>query len=218
MAADVETAETACSGTRLADPPGHPTRSPKDGYFVYDAEVDMQALAQISFPIAVQCEKLLEERYSLFDYIVRTVVKACATTPNWEAGNADVLLFENEGEETSIIPDATGKTIYAIAKETAKHTPLPADYHPRIVVCDAHTSRARVAEVLRSDCRPDFAFVTRGNSPKVGIRAGCAELGSFILSYTFYAAETAVAPDVANHIAAELHALLYNPTRLLLIA
>ncbi len=223
MAADVAAGEVektpeSGDGSRLADPALPPTRAPKDGYYVYDAEVDMQALAQMSFPIAVQCEKLLEKRYSLFDYIVRAVVKACTSAPEWKADAVDVLIFENEGADTTIIPDAADKTICDIARETSPPAPMPEDFHPRIVVCDAHTSRARVAQVLRSpDHRPDFAFVARGNSPKVGIRAGRAKLRSCILPYTFYASEQAVSPDVANHIAAALHTLLYNPARLLLI-
>lgn len=218
MAADVVARESV-DGSRLADPALPPTRAPKDGYYVYDAEVDMQALAQMSFPIAVQCEKLLEERYSLFDYIVRAVVKACTAFPEWRAESVDVLLFENEGRSTVVIPDASGKTIYAIARETARQTPLPTDFHPRIVVCDAHTSRACVAQALASrDQRPDFAFVTRGDSPKVGIRAGRAGLGSYALLYTFYVSENSASLSVANRIAAELHTLLYSPARLLLIA
>ncbi len=218
MAADV-VAGRSVDGSRLANPALPPTRAPKDGYYVYDAEVDMQALAQMSFPIAVQCEKLLEKRYSLFDYIIRAVVKACVTALEWEVSAVDVLLFENEGMDTAVIPDAADKTICAIARETSHYTPLPADFHPSIIVCDANTPRVRVAQALGSpDHRPDFAFVARGNSPKVGIRAGRTELRSCILPYTFYASENAVSSDVANRIAAELRNLLYSPARLLLIA
>ncbi len=224
MAADVAAGEAGktpgdADGSRLADSALPPTRAPKDGYYVYDAEVDMQALAQMSFPIAVQCEKLLEKRYSLFDYIVRAVVKACTGAPEWEADSVDVLLFENEGADTAIIPDAADKTICTIARETSRPAPMPEEFRPRIVVCDAHTSRERVAQALGSpDHRPDFAFVARGSSPKVGIRAGRTELRSCILPYTFYASENAVSPDAANRIAAELYTLLYSPARLLLIA
>lgn len=221
MAADVTAAPAAESMREeplLADYTLHPTREAKDGYYVYDDEVNMRALADISLPIAVQCEKLLEKRFSLFDYIIRAVIKACVTTPEWEVRQVDTLLFEKQGEKTAAIPDAAAKTIYRIARETEADAPVPADYHPHIVICDAHTTRAQVAEKLHSENRPDFAFVVRGNSPKVGIRVGREGLHDFSLSYTFYASMKAIPESVANRIAAELHALLYNPVRLLLLS
>ncbi len=219
VAADLAAADSALNrtGTTLALRESHPTREPKEGYFVYDDTVDMDALAQISLPIAVQCEKLLEERYSLFDYIVRAVVKACLSAPEWKRETVDLLLFEHDGEKITAVSDAAAKSIYRLAKEIGKMPPPP-DFHPRIVVCDTHTARARVADVLHTDNRPDFAFVVRGDSSKDDIRAGGDNLSSYNLAYTFYAAEEAVSPEVANRIATELHALLFSPVRLLLIA
>ena len=204
-------------GPHMADYSLHPTRAEKDGYYIYDDEVNMQALAGISLPIAVQCEKLLEKRYSLFDYIVRAVVRACTSTPEWAPERVDTMLFERCGENTSAIPDSAGKTIYHIACATRADTPPPPHYHPHIVVCDAFTTRAQVAEQLSSDNRPDFAFVARGGTPKVGIRVGREEVHNYLLPYTFYASTKAIPPAVANRIAAELHALLFNPVRLLLL-
>ena len=220
MAADVpaEAPEDARSGPRRALHLLHPTRAEKDGYFVYDDEVDMKALAGISLPIAVQCEKLLERRYSLFDYIVRAVVRACTTAPEWQPGAVNVLIFEHRGEAVTAVPDAAGKTIYRLAREAAAGAAVPQGYRPHIVVCDALTTRAQVAAYLGPDVRPDFAFVARGGTPKVGIRAGREQLADCKLAYTFYAADSAAIPPlVANRIAATLQDFLINPVRLLLL-
>lgn len=222
MAADVQipTAAPQRRGkTAIAGFHTLPTRPEKDGYYVYDGEVNMQALAAISFPIAVQCEKLLENRYSLFDYIVRAVVKACLTRPAWQdaGGGVDVLLFENSGEKLAAIPDAARKTIYRIAREIHAAAPVPEGFRPHIVICDAHTTRSQVAAHLNAGKRPGFAFVARGNSPKVGIRAGSGDVQKYTLAYTFYAAATIPAAE-ANSIAACLQALLCNPVRLLLLS
>ena len=227
MAADVllesvkcptKAAPNARCDTQLADPATPPTREPKDGYYVYDAEVDMSALASISFPIAGQCEKLLEERYSLFDYIVRAMVKACVSTEEWLPERVDLLLFEHQGEQTTALQDAADMSIYRIAREGAQNPPVPQNFRPNIVICDAHTSRAQVADKLSGDARPAFALVVRGHTPKVGIRAGRTTLQNYTLPYTFYAAARGgVSERAANRIAAELHALLFNPVRLLLL-
>lgn len=221
MAADVPATppEEQRSGPRRALHLLHPTRAEKEGYCVYDDEVDMSALAGISLPIAVQCEKLLENRYSLFDYIVRAVVRACTAEPEWQpiGGTVNALIFERHGERAAAIPDAADKTIYRIARETAADSTVPEGYQPHIVVCDAQTTRAQVAAYLGPQARPDFAFVARGHSPKVGIRAGREQPLHCKLTYTFYAAAAAIPQPVANRIAATLRDFLFNPTRLLLI-
>lgn len=219
MAADVpaEAPEGARSGPRRALHLLHPTRAEKDGYFVYDDEVDMKALAGISLPIAVQCEKLLERRYSLFDYIVRAVARACVGCAEWKPEAVNILLFESRGERVSALPDAAEKTIYTLAREAALDEPVPPGYRPHIVVCDAHTTRAQVADYLGEDARPDFAFVARGGAPKVGIRAG-RDLADYGLSYTFYVSTRALSQEGANRIAADLRDFLYNPVRLLLLS
>lgn len=223
MAADVAAAAAApapAGGTHMAQHALQPTRAEKDGYYVYDDEVNMRALADISLPIAVQCEKLLERRYSLFDYIVRAVVKACMSVPEWRAdsGAVDALLFEGCGEQIAAIPDCASKSIYRIARESQPAAGLPAGYHPHIIVCDAQTTRAQVAERLSGTQRPAFAFVVRDHSPKVGIRIGHEGITSYRLPYTFYAAADRLPAPAANRIAAELHALLFNPVRLLLLS
>jgi len=193
-----------------------PTRPEKEGYFVYDGEADMRALANISLPIAVQCGKLLEKRYSLMDYIVRATVKACCADMGESHASMDVLLFEEEGRGLVALPDAERKTIYKIALELQRNIPIPAGFIPSIVVCDACTSREQVAQQLASANRPRFALVLRGRSPKVGIRVGC-DLSSMLLDYTFYASNT-LTREQADRIAARLHMLFCDPISLLLLA
>lgn len=205
--------------TAVVDFAMSPTRPEKDGYYVYDTSVSMKALADISLPIAVQCEKLLEQRYSLFDYIVRAVVKACTSFPDWEdqGGQVDVLLFENDGNNIAAIRDAGGKTIFGIARAIQANHPVEENYAPHIVVCDARTTRLQVSRHMHSDKRPGFALVVRGGSPKVGIHAGQEKVSDFSLTYTFYASRT-IEQEQANRIAARLRLLLSNPVRLLLLS
>lgn len=194
-----------------------PTRPEKDGYYIYDGAVDMRALAAISLPIAVQCEKLLEKRYSLFDYITRATVKACMGKDEGQAPDSvDVLLFEDKGQKVSAIRNAAQKSIYQLAKET-RIDYVPADFHPHIIVCDSETHREQVAANLAADNRPIFAFVARGGQPKVGIRAGLENVRDFGLNYTFYVSDI-VSRRMADAIAASLQALLLDPVRLLLLS
>lgn len=221
MAADVRARRTSPplrQATAMNDYAMPPTRPQKEGYYVYDASVDMTALGAISLPIAVQCERVLDNRYSLFDYIVRAVVKACTGYPAWmeASGRIDVLLFEQSGEDAVAIPDAAGKSIFRLARESGKAASTPADFTPHIIICDARTTREQVATHLAGDRRPAFAFVVRGGSPKVGVRAGREELSDFLLDYTFYASAT-IAPQEANRVAARLFKLLYDPVSLMLL-
>ncbi len=224
MAADVLSRDIlptrAPGNTAIAEPAMQPTRPEKDGYYIYDAEADMKGLADISLPIAVQCEKLLENRYSLFDYIVRAVVKACLSAPSWDNMGApvDVLLFEDGGKKALAIPDAARKSIYTLAREAHAAADVPQNYAPHIVICDSNTSRAQVAEKIKGAQHPLFAFIARGGSPKVGIRAGGGATRSLILPYTFYADSAQVPAQEANRIALRLQTLLLDPVSLLLLA
>ena len=221
MAADVVAPASALLSrgcTVLNDFAISPTRAEIDGYYVYDCEANMAALARISLPIAVQCEKLLEQRYSLFDYIVRAVVKACVNHPVWmpEDGKVDVLLFQDAGQSVVAIENAAQKSIYRLVRETQNGTPgIPEGFEPHIAVCDAATSRQQVVDYIASGKRPAFGFVARGGQPKVGIRAGGDSPSNFDLPYTFYIS-TAIPAAEANRIAARLGELLYNPVSLLL--
>lgn len=195
-----------------------PTRDAIDGYYVYDYEADMGALARISLPIAVQCEKLLEHRYSLFDYIVRAVVKSCTSYPAWVPadGKVDVLLFQDSGRNVVAIEDAAAKSIYRLARETQRAAEgIPAGFAPHIAVCDAATARQQVVDYIASGKRPAFGFVARGRSPKVGIRAGGEDRSNHDLPYTLYISTT-IPEAEANRIAARLRGMLYNPVSLLL--
>ena len=221
MAADVTeypAEEQQRSGPTLATFALLPTRPQKDNYYVYDMSVDMAALGDISLPIAVQCEKLLENRYSVIDYIVRAVVKAgmAAASLRNRTAPAEVLIFENSGEKQAAVTNAAKKTIFQIARECAAGASIPENYDPTFIVCDAHTSRACVAAHVTPGCCPLFAFVDRGNTPKEKVRAGAAGMADYILSYTFYV-HTSLSEAEANGVAANLHAMLYNPVRLLLL-
>ena len=221
MAADVvqpTSAPVSRGKTVINDFALPPTREEIDGYYVYDYEVNMAALARISLPIAVQCEKLLENRYSLFDYIVRAVVKACTSYPAWipAEGKVDVLLFEDAGQKVVAIENAAGKSIYRLARETQRATPgIPGGFSPHIAVCDSATTRQQVVDYIASGKRPAFGFVARGRTQKVGIRAGGEGLSNFDLPYTLYISTTIPAAE-ANRIAARLKEMLYNPVSLLL--
>ncbi len=227
MAADVrepapaEPSPTAlrCGGTAMNSPAMLPTRPPKDGYYVYDAEVDMKALADISQPIAVQCEKLLEQRYSLFDYLVRAVVKACCLHREWmpASGKVDALLFEQEASKLTALIDVADKSIYRLTREAQAHAPMPEGFMPHIIICDSLIGREQVAARVTPGTHPTFAFVARGETPKEGIRAGGADkLTDFGLPYTFYIAQS-LPSAMANGIAARLQTLLVDPVSLLLL-
>ena len=108
MAADVRAALRPADGParRVQTPLAprdtrHATRV--DNFYLYSLEANMAYLAAISTPIAVQCEKLIGGRYSLFDYVVRAAVKACASEPEWLAGDAaaELLMVLDKGKNTS---------------------------------------------------------------------------------------------------------------------
>lgn len=124
MAADVR------ASIRPADGPARRVQTPLaprdtrhatrvDNFYLYSLEANMAYLAAISTPIAVQCEKLIGGRYSLFDYVVRAAVKACISEPEWLAGDsaAELLMVLDKGEKYVFIENASGKTIYNIAME-----------------------------------------------------------------------------------------------------
>ncbi len=201
--------------TAMNTPSLLPTRPEQDGYYIYDVEVDMKALADISLPIAVQCEKLLTRRYSLFDYIVRAVVKACTDDSPLTGTQVDVLLFENKGETYTAITDAANKSIFSLARLAESRPTLPTPFSPHIIVCDCYTEREQVAAQLNIDARPAFAFVARGGTPKADVNVS-SDAPNFDLPYTFYAS-TGIPAATANRIAARLQTLLVDPVSLLLL-
>ncbi len=191
------------------------TRPEKGGYYIYDCSVDMFALASLSRPIAVQCDRLLDKRYSLMDYILRAVIKACTGHHSPSEESLDVLLFENSGEYICALRDVAAKTLYQLAHLVQRGGDSLDDFSPQIIVCDAQTTREQVHKCVKTDSLPLFGFVTRGETQKVGIRVGC-EVSSMVLTYTFYISNQ-IAAHQADNIAARLRNLLYDPVSLLLI-
>ena len=130
----------------------------------------------ISTPIAVQCEKLIGGRYSLFDYVVRAAVKACASEPEWLAGDAaaELLMVLDKGEKYVFIENASGKTIYNIAMERLAAPaagPFPAgSVAPNILLCDSGVNVAAQRAVLPE--MPHSIISIGGTTPKTGIEAG----------------------------------------------
>ncbi len=107
MAADVRAALRPADGPARRVPPagapGHARHATRvDNFYLYSLEANMAYLAAISTPIAVQCEKLIGGRYSLFDYVVRAAVKACASEPEWLAGDAAAELLDGAGQGRKI--------------------------------------------------------------------------------------------------------------------
>ncbi len=191
------------------------TRPAKGGYFVYDCHVDMFALANLSRPIAVQCDRLLESRYSLMDYILRAVIKSCASLEATKDGSLDVLLFEECGEKLRALFDVSDKSLYQLARMLQRGGEVQDSFTPHVVVCDAKTTREQVSQYLDSNSAPLVAFVTRGNTQKVGIRVGC-DVKDVALEYTFYVSNKLPSKE-ADAIAARLRNYLYDPVSLLLI-
>lgn len=222
MAADVVTPAALLTGkgkTQVRDFAMQPTRPEKDGYYVYDNAVNMGALARVSLPIAVQCEKLLERRYSLFDFIVRAVVKACLSQPGWvpSDGAVNLLLFSDAGKQVTALENVADMSVYRLIRAAAKAAQAapPQGFYPHITVCDTDISRHQVADYLGCVVRPLFGFATRGHLPKTEIRVGGEQLRADDLPYTFYVS-TAIPAAEANRMAARLGDLLYNPVNLLM--
>ena len=106
MAADVR------ASIRPADGPARRVQTPLaprdtrhatrvDNFYLYSLEANMAYLAAISTPIAVQCEKLIGGRYSLFDYVVRAAVKACISEPETPPQNCSWCW--TRGKNTSLL-------------------------------------------------------------------------------------------------------------------
>ena len=173
----------------------------------------------ISTPIAVQCEKLIGGRYSLFDYVVRAAVKACASEPEWLAGDAaaELLMVLDKGEKYVFIENASGKTIYNIAMERLAAPaagPFPAgSVAPNILLCDSGVNVAAQRAVLPE--MPHSIISIGGTTPKTGIEAG-RPVSKLILPVTLYVNASILPECKASNIAAEFKTLLENPVLLLL--
>lgn len=127
----------------------------------------MAKLAAISTPIAVQCEKLLNGRYSLFDYIVRAVVKACLTQSGWlaERGDLNVLLVEDGG--TKLIGIEGGFQVDLQDCEGIEEgATLPGGARTDVVVYDVGLSPEEV--VARMDAATSVVVKIEGPLPRCG--------------------------------------------------
>lgn len=218
MAADVlAPAEADEPGSsKLADPRLCPSGEAAGNYLLFSFEADMARLAAMSTPIAVQCEKLLGGRYSLFDYIVRAAVKARTSqiaAPR-EAPPLDLLLIEHSGELRLSIPDAASKTIYRLACETRREDPSEIGGKPGIVVCDAGTPQEQIEQCLAGSA--GMVLAIGGTSPKIGIECG-RPVSRLILPLTLFVNRNEIASDAAERLAMELKTLLENPVVLLLL-
>ena len=181
--------------------------------------VKCSPLAAISTPIAVQCEKLIGGRYSLFDYVVRAAVKACISEPEWLAGDsaAELLMVLDKGEKYVFIENASGKTIYNIAMERlaapAAGPPPAGSITPNILLCDSGVNVEAQRTVLPE--MPHSIISIGGTTPKTGIEAG-RPVSKLILPVTLYVNANILPECKASRIAAEFKTLLENPVLLLL--
>ncbi len=224
MAADVRAAIRSADGParRVQTPLAprdtrHATRV--DNFYLYSLEANMAYLAAISTPIAVQCEKLIGGRYSLFDYVVRAAVKACLSEPEWLAGSpaAELLMVLDRGEKYVFIENASDKTIYNIAMERlaarAEGPPPAGSITPNILLCDSRVNVEAQRSVLPE--MPHSIISIGGTSPKTGIEAG-RPVSKLILPVTLYVNANILPESKASRIAAEFKTLLENPVLLLL--
>ena len=224
MAADVECFLAAKAATPSREPGSTkfgsaamvPTREMEGDYFRFSMDADMAKLAAISTPIAVQCEKLLNGRYSLFDYIVRAVVKACLTQADWLAqrGDLNVQLVVDRGSKLIGIEKAASKSIYKIARISREGASLPEGARTDVVVCDAGLSPEEVNARMNADT--SVMVKIEGTSPKVQIECG-RPVSKLILPVTLYVNSRILDEHAAGQVAGELKTLLENPVILLLL-
>lgn len=224
MAADVRAV------TRPAEGPARKVQTPVapkdtrhatrvDNFYLYSLEANMAYLAAISTPIAVQCEKLIGERYSLFDYVVRAAVKACLSEPEWLAGDtsAELMMVLDKGEKYVFIENAGSKTIYniAMARFAASKSAPPAtgSVAPNILLCDSGVNVEAQRAIVRE--MPHSIINIGGTSPKTSIEAG-RPVSKLILPVTLYVNANILPECKASKIAAEFKTLLENPVLLLL--
>jgi pyruvate/2-oxoglutarate dehydrogenase complex dihydrolipoamide acyltransferase (E2) component len=190
-----------------------------DDYYLYSLEANMAYLAAISTPIAVQCEKLLGSRYSLFDYVVRAAVKACISRPEWKEDFSDVelLMALDKGEQFVLLNHAQDKTIYNIAMSRieAQHRQKKEEISvtPDVILCDSGVNVGQVRALFPA--MPRTIVGIGGTSPKTGIEAG-RPVSKLILPVTLYVNARLLPETVASKIAAEFKTLLENPVLLLL--
>lgn len=185
-------------------------------YAVFRFSADMAQLAAMSTPIAVQCERLTGNRYSLFDYIARAVVKAATSFGSLGGQDKEVhlQLVENNGQLKIDIPNAARKSVRRLAAEAREPiAPSPA-FVPDAILCDAGTPDAHLVSLLAAS--PTVLVSLGGTSPKVSIECG-KPVSKLILPLTLYCRHTDDDAFIPGRIALELKTLLQNPVVLLLM-
>ncbi|MEG0024514.1 MAG: biotin/lipoyl-containing protein [Akkermansia sp.] len=194
------------------------TVSCMDGYYVFSFDTDMSQLAAMSIPIAVQCEALLGGRYCLFDYVVRSTVKACLSDARWlgKDKEVDLLMVMDKGEQSIPIPDAEKKSIYDIACrrrsfERGTQENL-SDIQPNLVICDAKVSVKELKKTLSN--RPTALIALGGARPKTSIEVG-RPVSKILLPVNLYMNAEAMDEAAAHQIVAEFKTLMENPVLLL---
>ena len=195
------------------------TISCMDGYYVFSFDTDMSQLAAISTPIAVQCEKLIGGRYCLFDYVVRSSVKAFLSNADWlpKGELLDILMVMDKGEKMIPVANAAKKSIYNIAcerRDCAKNEEgvNMEDYAARLVICDAKAPAKELKNRLSH--RPVAIVALGGTSPKTGIEAG-RPVSKIMLPVNLYISEASMDTALTHRIVAEFKALMENPVLLL---
>ncbi len=187
-----------------------------DGYYAYSFPADMSQLAAISMPIAVQCEKLMGCRYSLFDYAARASVRACLSRQSRTGGSIDLVMVMEKGIREIPVYDAAKKTIYHIARarigvESGENIPVPSEA-PSIVLADAGFPVPNLREKLAS--QPEAFIALGGTRPKTGFEAG-RPVNKLLLPVTLYLNSTLLSQGEAAAIASEFKTLMENPVLLL---
>ncbi len=220
MAADVQAANQAYTPARKVQTPVAPkdTRhAEREGdFYVFSLVANMDYLAAISVPIAVQCERLIGGRYTLFDYVVRAAIKACLSEPEWLAGDTsvDLRMVLEGGAKQVLVSNAAKKNIYKIASErlSAGDTPTLPTGKANIILCDCGMDVA-TARGLQQDA-PHTIISIGGNSPKSHIEAG-RPVTAFTMDAMLCLNANIIPEQTACRIAAEFKTLLENPVLLL---
>jgi pyruvate/2-oxoglutarate dehydrogenase complex dihydrolipoamide acyltransferase (E2) component len=183
-------------------------------FFVFSFNADMSELAKISIPIAVQCEKLMGGRFSLFDYVARASVRACKLVPEWLHDEINLMMISHQGDLKVSIPNASKKSIYKIAlKRLGVEAGEPCcESNTNLLLCDAGVVLKEVRNQLPDV--PAALVALGGTSSKLSIEAG-RPVSKLLLPVTIYLNASTLDWDSAARIAAEFKTLLENPVLLL---
>ncbi len=220
MAADVSAAGKSQTPARKVQTPTAPKdtqNATREGdFYVFTLQANMAYLAAISTPIAVQCERLMGGRYTLFDYVVRAAVKACMSEQEWasDAETVNLRMVLDGGNKQALISNAAKKNIYKIATErlAAEAVHMPTE-KADIILCDCGMD-VHAARTLQPEA-PRTIISIGGNSPKARIEAG-RPVSVYTMDAMLCLNANIIPEKTACRIAAEFKTLLENPVLLLL--